>query len=74
MSFPIHVHLVCSLVAGDVEGNIKQLFTRIEGILKKSGPFEVHQISLIIHALGTSNYQYKAISPSDAALCGVVLC
>lgn len=39
---PIYIHLACSLVAGDVEGNIKQLFTRIEGILKKSGPFEVH--------------------------------
>jgi hypothetical protein len=34
------VHSVCRLVAGDVEGNFKQLFTRIEGILKKSGPFE----------------------------------
>jgi hypothetical protein len=29
------------LVAGDVAGNFKQLFNRIESILKKSGPFEV---------------------------------
>ena len=28
-------------MAGDVEGNIKQLFTKVQGILKKNGPFEV---------------------------------
>ena len=32
---------LCRLVAGDVGGNFKQLFTRIQNVLKKSGPFEV---------------------------------
>ena len=32
---------VCSLVAGDVDGNFKQLFTRVQTIVKKNGPFEV---------------------------------
>lgn len=39
---PIDLFFHCSLVAGDVEGNIKQLFSKVQGILKKNGPFEVH--------------------------------
>ena len=41
---------VCRLVAGDVEGNIKQLFSKVQGILKKNGPFEVHATIQILTA------------------------
>jgi hypothetical protein len=37
-------------VAGDVEGNIKQLFSKVQGILKKNGPFEVHSVIQILNA------------------------
>lgn len=30
-----------SLVCGDVKGNFKQLFARVDSINKKSGPFEM---------------------------------
>ena len=31
-------------MTGDAEGNIKQLFYKVRGILKKNGPFEVYPI------------------------------
>ena len=42
VSNAVDLFSLCSLVAGDVEGNIKQLFSKVQGILKKNGPFEVH--------------------------------
>ena len=35
-------------MAGDVAGNYRQLFNRIETILKKSGPFEVRCVCVDI--------------------------
>ena len=36
------IFFLCSPVAGDVEGNIKQLFSKVQGILRKNGSFEVY--------------------------------
>ena len=33
--------LMLRLVAGDVDGKFKQFFAKVQGILKKTGPFEV---------------------------------
>ena len=32
-----------------MEGNIKQLFTKVQGILKKNGPFEVLTMYIMLH-------------------------
>ena len=62
-------HLTCRLVAGDVDGNFKQLFNRIETILKKSGPFEVTSYNKFTH----KHSQLCINTTSDATLCWFVL-
>lgn len=61
--------VACRLVAGDVAGNIKQLFTRIEGILKKSGPFEVCNVLQLLPIAAHAH----VVSRSDASLRRIIL-
>lgn len=47
--------LSLSLVGGDVKGKLKQFFTRVDGVHRKNGPFEVSgtkiaPISSALHA------------------------
>lgn len=39
--FIIFIYINFRLVAGDVRGNFKQLFSRVESINKKAGPFDM---------------------------------
>lgn len=47
--FDVCDFLGCSLVSGDVEGNLDKLFGRVNTIQKKSGSFDVGFISLLIY-------------------------
>ena len=68
-SVVMHVPTPCSLVVGDVAGNFKQLFTRIESILKKSGPFEVCIRPVIVVGMVLK----RLYVVSDAAVCWIIL-
>lgn len=63
--FDVCDFLGCSLVSGDVEGNLDKLFGRVNTIQKKSGSFDVGFISLLIyfcfHAIkkGKNKYNFQ---------------
>ena len=45
----------CSLISGDVEGNIKAFFGKVQGVLTKSGPFDVRHQTFMYEARCESN-------------------
>ena len=42
-----------SLVCGDIHGNFKTLLTRVEGVLKKTGGFDVRLYTNLVLVFGT---------------------
>ena len=56
-------------MAGDAEGNIKQLFSKVQGILKKNGPFEVEILQSILKLLVHTVEVDKALFSVQMLLC-----
>ena len=57
----------CSLISGDVEGNIKAFFGKVQGVLTKSGPFDVRHQTFMYEARCESN-------PDSVPLRQMLLC